>query len=824
MAKPNEKDPLNVIDIDTGRSKFHFSSGTSVFTGIFNEEYLLELKGVRAAQTYDKMRRGDGQVQMVLAAIKNTLRSANASIDSMISDEDDPFFEQAKEQAEFASFQIFEDLRRAWSQVLDEMFSCVDFGHAVQVMVDKNVVGHPRWGNYTGLDDLCWISPKTIYRWNINPYGRLESIDQQAYGDLQAVATIPGDFLVVTSLQREGDNYEGISVLRGSYGSWWRKNQYLKIQAIGTERNALGIPSIEVPAGKENDPERARAENVLAALSAHQLQWVTMPEGWKFNILESKFAGDQVARVIDQEDQAMARSALANFLNLGQQGSGGAYALGDTQQKLFLLGNQYIANKVCDAFNRVIIPRLIRLNFGPQPTYPQMKMSGLTDRASDEWSKMISGFKTTGILGVWSNQDVSHVRKRVGLLPENPDDPAGGQPAPPSFNTPGKPGEPDPVPPGSDPEPADPAPEPKKLDARPIQLAAKGSAGVKLINHAAESLADVMKSNMRLMGNKLIADLVDAWERLPEGSKPTAVKKVQASGLAQYKSILRNSMLNLATRALNQVKAENPKIDAGKFMAKFSDPAGINGKPPKKKDVMKLPKRVRSAVDTQAGLIVDTQAADLEKAIFFQFGQIEPLVDSAALIEQELGKRMDGVLTATETAAQIAGAKTVNETRHFFFFDEDVFEQFESVTFYNEDPVTEICQWMNGRVFDKNDADSWQYEPPLHYNCKSLLVINENGSGAMDEAGNKTGLVPPPSLRDQVKFSCGCGCKHVDGMSDALLECFQFHWFDMALSSERTSILEYGKKYDNLVLGSIRPVYPKPGERIFVGRLKGDQK
>lgn len=815
MPQP-EKDQLNVIDIDSGKPKFRFSSGTSVFTGIFNEEYLPDLRGVKAAQVYDRMRRGDGQIQMVLSAVKNTLRSATAMIESRISDEDDPFFEQAAEHAEFAAFQIFEDLRRPWSQVLDEMFSAVDFGHAVQVMVDKNVQNHPKWGNYTGLDDLCWISPKTICRWNINPYGVLESIDQQAYGDLQSIENIPGDFLVVTSLQREGDNYEGISILRGSYGSWWRKNQYLKIQAIGTERNALGIPSVTVPAGKENDPERARAENVLAALTAHQLQWVTMPEGWDFNILEVKFSAETVAKVIDQEDQAMARSALANFLNLGQQGSGGAYALGDTQQKLFLLGNQYIANKICDAFNRVIIPRLIRMNFGPQPAYPEMKMSGLTDRASEEWQKMLSGFKTTGILGVWSVKDVGHVRKRLGLLPENPDDPAGGQPTAP--HTPGEPGNPDPVPPGSDPDPADPAP--KKLSQRTISLA-RGSAGVRLINNAQESLSDVMKSNMRLMGNKLISDLVEAWERLPAGSKPAAIKKVQASGLVQYKSLLRNSMLNLATRALNQVKAENPKIDAGKFVAKFSDPAGINGKPPKKKDVMKLPKRVREAVDAQAGLIVDTQAADLEKAIFFQFGQIEPLVDSAALIEQELNKRMDGVLTATETAAQIAGAKTVNETRHFFFFDEDVFEQFESVTFYNEDPVTEICQWMNGRVFDKNDADSWQYEPPLHYNCKSLLVINENGSGALEEAGKKTGLVPPPSLRDQVKFSCGCGCKSVDGVSDALLECFQFHWFDMALSSERTTILEYGKKYANLVLGSIRPVYPKPGERIFVGRLKG---
>jgi hypothetical protein len=42
------------------------------------------------------------------------------------------------------------------------------------------------------------------------------------------------------------------------------------------------------------------------------------------------------------------------------------------------------------------------------------------------------------------------------------------------------------------------------------------------------------------------------------------------------------------------------------------------------------------------------------------------------------------------------------------------------VRFYNPDPVTDICQSLNGKVWKIGDQDIQQ--PPLHWNCKSVLI------------------------------------------------------------------------------------------------------
>jgi hypothetical protein len=47
------------------------------------------------------------------------------------------------------------------------------------------------------------------------------------------------------------------------------------------------------------------------------------------------------------------------------------------------------------------------------------------------------------------------------------------------------------------------------------------------------------------------------------------------------------------------------------------------------------------------------------------------------------------------------------------------------VRFYNPDPVTDVCQSLNGEVWKIGDPDIQM--PPLHHNCKSVLIF-ENRS------------------------------------------------------------------------------------------------
>ena len=56
------------------------SSGTTIYSGYFDEDYLEALKNNERADVFDKMRRSDPQIKMCLSAVKNPIKSAAAEI------------------------------------------------------------------------------------------------------------------------------------------------------------------------------------------------------------------------------------------------------------------------------------------------------------------------------------------------------------------------------------------------------------------------------------------------------------------------------------------------------------------------------------------------------------------------------------------------------------------------------------------------------------------------------------------------------------------------------------------------------------------------
>src|SRR5687767_14832030 len=197
------------------------SFGTSIYSGYIQEEYLESLDGSTKAEIYDKMRRGDANVKMLLSAIKNPIKSANWEIEPC----DDT--DEARKDADLIKHILFEDMQTPFKKVLSEALTMVDFGFSLFEVTHKIVMSHPEFGPYIGLRSLSWRSPKTIERWNIDrKTEELVSVTQMAYGDLDRHVDIPAEFLLLFNLDQEGANFEGISLLRACYGNWLRKNTY----------------------------------------------------------------------------------------------------------------------------------------------------------------------------------------------------------------------------------------------------------------------------------------------------------------------------------------------------------------------------------------------------------------------------------------------------------------------------------------------------------------------------------------------------------------------------------------------------------------------
>ena len=383
------------------------SSGTDLYSGYFHEEYLRELQGRPAADIYDRMRRSDPRVKMCLSAVKNPIKGATWEIDPAGDDD------AAKAHADLVRHALFEDMDKSWKEFLSEALSFVDFGHSVFEVVHKVVRDNPRYGSYNGIQSFGFRSQRTIERWNLEKTGQLKSITQMAYGDLESHKDISGQFLVVFSLEKEGDNYEGISALRTCYGPFFRKDLYLKLMAIGIEKTAVPTPKAKIPTGQQTSEQYANLIATLEAYTSHQQNYITYPEGWDINFDQTKFDASGVKSAIEFEDAQMVFSFLANFLNLGQSGAG-SFALSVDLSDFFLAGIEHVADIVTEKFNRQIIPDLIKLNFGPQENYPKLKCSGISDKPGGELGKLLKDLAESKYITPDDRLE-KHLRKRIGL-------------------------------------------------------------------------------------------------------------------------------------------------------------------------------------------------------------------------------------------------------------------------------------------------------------------------------------------------------------------------------------------------------------------------
>lgn len=418
------------------------SSGIESYAGYPSEDYLQIMRGSDRADIFDKMRRGDSCVKMILLAVKSSILAATFEIkpasDKLMSDR-----ETAEADAELARhilFNTFGDQEDGDSflQFVKEALTMIEFGHSVFEMVDKPIINDPTIGTHIGIGSMGWRSPRTIERWNLNKQTqRLESISQYAFGDLDRTVDIPSEFLAVFSLDREGSNYEGISALRPCYGDWFRKQHFHKMNAIGAEKFAIPTPTVAVPDGKENSQEFEEMKAVLERFTSHESAYLSYPAGWELELHSNLYDPAKLETSIDKCDTRMVKAFMANFLELGLNGFG-SQSLSFDLSDFFLNSLQHIADSIAKVISVRIIKRYVMINRGPRAAYPTLEVNGISDKAGQELAGIIKIFTDSGIIKADDPLE-EHVRLRYGL-PEADPLSARERPQPSLFGPGGAPG------------------------------------------------------------------------------------------------------------------------------------------------------------------------------------------------------------------------------------------------------------------------------------------------------------------------------------------------------------------------------------------------
>ncbi len=776
------------------------SSGVRNFSGYPSEEYLQSLRGHMAADIFDKMRRQESEIKMVLSAVQNPIMDAKWDIE--------PGDDSADAQmiADFIEHVLFSDMDKSWDQFVKEALTCVPFGFAVFELLDKVVLNHPTWGSYNGIKSIAFRSPRTIYRWNLDKAtGKLASVTQIAFGDLQRLVEIPAPFLMVVTIDQEGDSYEGISMLRAAYGPFFRKQNYLKLMAIGIEKFAVPTPIGRIPNGKQNTEE---AQNLITALqiySNHEQNYITLPAsppnsgGWDIELKPSSFDPEKVQKAIDAEDKNIVKSFLAQFLELGMTTSGGSWALAFNQSDFFLSAIEHIAKLISGRMNQGPIKRLVDLNFGPQAKYPKLVHYGVSDKAGKELSETLKNLADSQVI-IPDDELEGHIRQRYRF----PKASIKGRRQVVAKGAMGEPGAPlppaDPNPPTSSPVQDDDTDAPDGAPQRvsSVSILAKkigsptspGTANPSLpqtssgfgvgalseryrkrlsfaettaksqISQGSQELQSAIRDGLSTIHQAYVSQIMAAWKKAPPSAQPNAAKGLVPNGISNLKSSLTQVLTNIAARALDQArrevpKAKNVKLSERGAWVKVGD-ARILLAGGDDYSLDYLPPEIRTKIKNKGQILSDSLVNDLEKAVTFQFDASEASTDSPSILEgdiQDAGAKFIEDSSNVIAAAGNAAAHAVNDTRNAFFFDDDTLDEIESFTFTNGDPVSEICQDLAGTTFDTSDPEASRYFPPLHHNCKSYLTPNLVGAKKNPDL-TPGGLKPSdPELDDQITLS-----------------------------------------------------------------------
>lgn len=686
------------------------TSGTEIYAGRFDEEYLDSLLADQGVAVFDKMRRSDGQVKMLLSVVKNPIKSASWSFTPV--DES----EEEAEISEFASHVIMRDIvnkngkHKTFSDFISEALTMIEFGFSAFEIVHKNVKGHKQFGDYLGLADLGFRHQRSIFEWGLRTDGSIEYVRQLAYGDMASDVDIPGQHLLVFSNEKEGDNYEGISMLRPCFGSYHRKNVYRKLQAIGIERAAKGVPIGTIPetmlTRKDYQTQLNGFQNLLDQLSAHQKNGIALGAGFDIKELKLSHDSEKVQSVINSENVEMSKSFLANFMELGLEANGGSYSLGSDLSDIFLSGIEYIGNQIAEKINLELVVPLVKAKYGERDAYPKLTVKGINDKAGKEFADSITELLREGALQK-STRLQRYMHELYNLpdldeeIAEAEDERIKNPPAPPPLLMP-------------------PDDEKKKLqehECGSVKLSAvqrKDFPVSAFIEDRALELAGILRSGLKSRSDEMLNDI---FRLLNSGGTPAtirkAVLKLDLPNGKEFKSSVRDWAGRTAQDAFEMTLAELGKTKRGVKLDEIS----------------KMPKDVRERLVQGILLLSGFIENDLKKAVYFAFNENFLNDETKQIAMQKVSDARDQYLDKRniDVAAVNAASNVTNNMRQDVFTSDDVFADIESFVFENPDPVSLICQSLVGTVFSKEEYETSPNIPPLHHNCKSYVTAQTNG-------------------------------------------------------------------------------------------------
>lgn len=377
------------------------ATGLAQFSGLIQTDFLREMRGIEGYKRYNEMRLNSAVVGSLLLAIRQPVLAMKWTPAS--TRENDARLEILKAAIENMSY--------SFSDHVSEALLFLPFGYyPFEIVYERGINAWMLWRKFSprGQD--------TVTRWKFSDDGGIEGFYQRI--NFRDEVFIPIDKTILYRINMERNNPEGCSILRPAWISYYYAKHIAQAEAIGLERGLDGFPVINLPDGASTDENDSNSDAAKAAEFVRNIRndeqaGMVLPFGWTLELLapgaQSRMDADKVIR---RYEARILMSALAQFLNLGQEGIG-SMALSKDQTDFFAMSLNASADVISDAVTKYAIPRLMKLN-----GYDAEGLSLQHTPATQEDINQISAFlgQAKEFLN-WSADDEAWLRQ-IARLPE----------------------------------------------------------------------------------------------------------------------------------------------------------------------------------------------------------------------------------------------------------------------------------------------------------------------------------------------------------------------------------------------------------------------
>lgn len=408
-------------------------TGTVNFRGFLQPaEYNQKLKPPQSFGIFDQMAKSDPTVHATMQHITTPILAADWEVRPANDDD------VSLEHAAFVEANMFEWLRRPWVDVQEDVLKYLRYGNSIlegTYRADRQGWRYTRRdGSVVAVPDrdvLVWDNwaprlPTTIIRW-LTHEDRLLGVEQYAFnndtGNLDRVI-IPRDKCLILVNEQEGDDFWGVSLLRGAYKPWYLLENIQRVAAIGMERFLVGTPMARMRSNATDTQVTTVVNALMNIRSGDQTAMVYKADdgvdcdketdtGRAIWILAPSQPPPDALPLVRHLESNIFTNIMARFMDLGQKETG-ARATAEVQRDPFFLGLVGVAAKIAEAWNRGPVRQLIDLNYPNVEAYPKVHISGITPQDIPVIARAAAMWAANGFL-LPDPETEQWIREQTGL-------------------------------------------------------------------------------------------------------------------------------------------------------------------------------------------------------------------------------------------------------------------------------------------------------------------------------------------------------------------------------------------------------------------------